>query len=503
MSAVSSLSPEQARELARSAPAGFAYVASVGRWIPAKHLQLISDRLVAIARREIDRLMIFMPPRSGKSQLVSEYTPPWYLGRFPDRRIILASYGAALASTWGRKSRDLLTEFGPEFFNVSVDAASSAADRWDIERRPGGMITAGIGGPITGRGADLLIIDDPIKDAEEAASEVIRAKHVDWYRSVARTRLMPNGAVVLMQTRWHERDLAGYLLADMQDGGEEWEVLSLPAIAEEDDALGRDPGAALWPKMFPIDVLEQTKRAVGSYFFTALYQQRPAPPEGFLFKRKNFGRWRMDTRDVHGILERTYVISHGDESRRFDAAPCPIFQTTDAAISEKETADFTVVATWTVTGDGDLILLDVQRRHFEEQMVVQFLAGENDKWGRPPMWIERFGAGRNPLARLKRMGYPVMEIPAEAGTQVDKVTRAFGAVALCEQHKLFFPFTAEWLGEYEHELASFPNATHDDQVDVTSYAARLVSVVNPGRGRAQRENVGPKPHSAGILGQRF
>jgi predicted phage terminase large subunit-like protein len=498
-------SAELERELARRSPAGFAYVASRGKWMPAAHLLLISEKLCAIARGEIDRLMVFMPPRSGKSQLISEYTPPWYLGCFPDRRIILASYGAALASTWGRRARNLLTEFGPGIFEVEVDNESKAADRWDIAGRTGGMITAGVGGPISGRGAHCLIIDDPVKNAEEAASEVIRAKHMDWWRSVARTRLMPGGAVVLLQTRWHEADLAGSLLAEMQDGGDQWEVLSLPAIAEDDgDVLGRSPGAALWPAFFDEEALQRTKRSIGSYFWSALYQQRPAPAEGFLFKRKDFRYWHEETNPAGAILQRWYVLTDDDGTRRFDTGTCPRFQTADVAISEKEAADWTVVATWAVTPAGDLLLVDLDRRHFEEQQTVQFLADANDKHGRVPMWIERFGAGRNPLAILARRGHPVQEVPAEAGAQMDKITRAFGAVALCEQHKLFLPRPEpEWLGPYVSELGSFPNAAHDDQVDVTAYAARLLPTIGMVGRRQVQPIPAPKPHSAGILNQRF
>jgi predicted phage terminase large subunit-like protein len=502
---LAALDGEAQRQLARATPAGFAWVASGGRWIPAAHLLLISEQLCRIARGEIDRLMVFMPPRHGKSQLISEFTPAWYLGRFPDRRVISASYGAALASTWGRKARDWLEELGPDLFDVAISDASSAAERWDIAGRPGGMITAGIGGPVTGRGAHLLIIDDPVKDAEEAASDTIRSKHWDWWQSVARTRLMPGGAAVLLQTRWHEDDLAGRLLKDMEDGGDQWEVLSLPAVAEaEGDALGRQVGEALWREFYDEENLASTKRAVGGYFWAALYQQRPAPAEGFLFKRKDFRYWRLETRDLYGILERTYVLADGDDVRRFDAAPCPVFQTVDVAMSEDETADYTVVATWTVTPHGDLLLLDLERRHFEEQMVTEFLAACNDKHGKPPMWVEKFGAGRSPLAKLQGMGYPVMEIPAEAGTQSDKITRAWGAIATNERHQLFFPHGPDWLGKYEDELAAFPNAAHDDQVDVTSYAARLVPVLQGSEQRRTKQPArGPKPQTAGLRNQAF
>ena len=189
------LTPDTAGKVARGSPAGLAYVASRGRWLPARHLLAIDEQLCRVERGEIDRLMIFQPPRSGKAMLTSEFTPAWYLGRHPDRRVILCSYGAHLASNWGRKARDVLAAYGPEFFDVRVATQSKAADHWNLQGEPGGMNTAGVGGPITGFGADLLIIDDPLKDAEEAGSEVIRAKQIDWWQAVARTRLMAGGAV--------------------------------------------------------------------------------------------------------------------------------------------------------------------------------------------------------------------------------------------------------------------------------------------------------------------
>ena len=177
--------------------------------------------------------MVTLPPRHGKSQLISQYFPAWYLGTFPDRRTILTSYEAGFAAGWGRRARDVLEEFGPEVFEVSVREDSSAADRWDINGHVGGMITAGVGGAITGRGADLLIIDDPVKNSEDAASKTMRDKAWEWYQSTAYTRLEPGGAIILVMTRWNEDDLAGRILKESQTGGEKWEVMNLPAIAEE------------------------------------------------------------------------------------------------------------------------------------------------------------------------------------------------------------------------------------------------------------------------------
>lgn len=211
-----------------------------------------------------------MPPRHGKSEYISKYLPSWFLGTFPDRRVLLASYEAGFAASWGRKARTLTEEFGDDIFGVKVAPESSAADRWDIAGRDGGMQTAGAGGAITGKGADLLIVDDPIKNWEEAMSPTIRDKMWDWWQSTAYTRLSPTGAAIVLQTRWHEDDLIGRLLKAQAAGdefAEQWELLSFPAINEA--------GEALWPEWFNLRRLRQTEQAVGPYKWNCLYQQRP------------------------------------------------------------------------------------------------------------------------------------------------------------------------------------------------------------------------------------
>ncbi len=489
-----------AQLLAASSPAGFAHVCSGGAWIPYEHLIVLNDHLVRVAGGEIDRLVVTMPPRHGKSVLVSQWFPAWYLGVFPDRQVMLASYEATFARSWGRKARQALTEHGPWVFGVDVAEEPRAADWWQVAAHNGVMVTAGIGGALTGKGADLLLLDDVVKNAEEAASDTIRRKHVDWWQSTASTRLQPGGAVVLVMTRWNEADLAGYLLSE-QPG--RWTVLNLPAIAEsDDDPLGRTEGQALCPELYDEAALEEIRRQVGSYYFAALYQQRPAPAEGRLFKRADLRYWRLDSNQVGAVTQQWLVLADSGGARRFDTGQCASFQTVDVAISAKEQADWTVIATWALTPDQDLLLVDLERRHFEEQQTVEFLAGANDRHRRPPMWIERFGAGRNPLAVLARRGHPVQEIPPEAGTQTEKLTRAFGAIAMCERHKLFLPSgQPPWLQDYEEELVAFPNAAHDDQVDVTSYAARLAPLLSAGRG-GQGQGKSPT-EMAGVRRQQF
>lgn len=231
--------------------------------------------------------MVFMPPRHGKSELCSHYLPAWYLGMWPDKKVILTSYEASYAASWGRKCRDTLEEYGAQMFGVSVRQDSRAADSWSIEGHSGEMHTAGCMGPITGQGANLLIIDDPVKNAEEALSQTIRDKTWDWYLSTAMTRLDDqHSAVILIMTRWHQDDLAGRLL-DREAG--KWEVVDFPALARTDDPLGRKEGHALWPMRFGEEYLAEIRDRPGAaYWWNSMYQQRPTSEDGLLFKRQDF-----------------------------------------------------------------------------------------------------------------------------------------------------------------------------------------------------------------------
>ena len=209
---------------------GFAYLVSEYR--PARHLIELSSRLVDIAAGRLDRLIVNMPPGHGKSELGSIHFPAWYLGHWPDRRVIVAAHTADLARRFGRRTRDILDEHGPEFFGVRVSEDSAAAGRWEIQKRRGSLIATGVGGPITGERADLIIVDDPIKNAMEATSVVYREKLKEWYKTTLRTRLQPRGAIVIIMTRWHEDDLCGWLLKRQEEGGRRWDLLNLPALAE-------------------------------------------------------------------------------------------------------------------------------------------------------------------------------------------------------------------------------------------------------------------------------
>ena len=435
-------------------PAGLARYATQGRWVLAPHLEVLNRKLVDLAAGRIRRLLVTMPPRHGKSELCSVYLPAWYLGNYPERRIILASYESDFAASWGRRVRDVLEQHG-HLFEVSLRADSAAAYRWDLDGYAGGMIAVGVGGAATGRGADLFIIDDPVKSPEEAQSQTMSRRIWDWYRGVARTRLEPGGAVLLIMTRWSEDDLAGRLLADPD--GEAWEVLNLPAIAEDNDPIGRVPGEALWPERFPLSELQATRKAVGSYLWSVLYQGRPAPLDGNVFRRPWFRYWTP--------MGDSYQLE--PDSRVIPANSCRRFITVDLAVSEKQSADYTVAAVWAVTNNQDLLLLDRIRKRIPGPDQIPLLRRLYDQWAPDTIGIEAVAYQLSIIQHARRDGLPVKELKPDR----DKVSRALVAAARLEGGTVYWPATAPWLDEWENELLLFPNSRHDDQVDTLAYAA--------------------------------
>lgn len=241
------------------------------------HHRLIASKLEAVERGEITRLMIFTPPRHTKSEMVSKKFPAWYIGRNPKKQIITASYAASLAQGFGRDVRNMILsrKFHNVFPGVDLSEDSSAKGHWHTNQ--GGVYVAvGVDGGLTGKGGNVCIIDDPVKDRKEAESPVVRQSTWDWYTSVLRTRLMPGAAIILVMTRWHPDDLSGRLIEAMHTGGEQWDVVNLPAVAcSPDDPLGRDIGEALWPKWFPRPALDSIKSVIGEREWNSLYQQNP------------------------------------------------------------------------------------------------------------------------------------------------------------------------------------------------------------------------------------
>jgi predicted phage terminase large subunit-like protein len=438
------------KQLARMTPAGFAAWTSRGKWVLAPHLSLLNFKLLEVAAGRIKRLIVSMPPRHGKSELLSRHFPAWYLGTFPDRRIMLASYEADFAASWGRKSRELLQEFGQELFGIKVSDTSSSNARWDLANTGGGMASVGMGGALTGKGAHVLIIDDPVKGAEQAASAIEREAQWEWFNSTAATRLEPGGSIVVVMTRWHEDDLAGRLLRSAGEGsGEVWEELRLPALAEENDLLGRNEGDALWPERFTREELEKIRDARGAYWWSALYQQRPVPRGGQMFKRSWFEI--VDELPVSGLSFVRYW---------------------DKAFTEGGGA-YTAGVLMAKHSSGIYYIVDVVRGQWEsgsrDEMILETARRDAEEFHRVKVWLEQEpgSTGRDSCAVLiKRLAGFIVEADKVTGSKEERAD-PLASQAQAGNIKIV---RASWNAAYLDELTIFPRGKYKDQVDASSGA---------------------------------
>jgi predicted phage terminase large subunit-like protein len=410
---------------------------------PNWHHRLLAQKLEAVERGEIDRLMITMPPRHGKSELASVRFPAWFLGRNPDKRVIGTAYSAKLAETFGRKVRDLMDDEKTRlvFDSAKLRDSSKAADRWDIVSG-GGYIASGVGGAITGMGGDLILIDDPIKNQEEADSQTYRSKVWDWYQSTLYTRLEKSGAIVLTLTRWHEDDLAGRLIADMENGGERWHILNLPAVAETTEPERRI-GDPLWAEKYDRRSLERIKTAVGTRVWNALYQQRPAPSEGAIFKKSWF--------------------------RFYDQLPVAadrFIQSWDMTFSDSKNSDYVVGQVWAVCG-ADRYLVDQVRERMDFVRTVDAVRNMSAKY---PMakrkLIEDKANGPAVISMLKSEIQGI--VPVSPGGS--KVSRAHAVSPIIEGGNVYLPRGKRFSDELIEECAIFPNGRNDDMVDAMTQA---------------------------------
>ena len=433
----------------------------------APHHRLICRKLEAVERGEIKRLMIFVPPRHGKSLLASTYFPAWYLGRNPDKYVITATYGQDLADDFGRQVKNQIADpcFQEIFPGVGLADDSRASRRFSVDgshggieqstNRQGAYYAVGVGGPLTGRGAHLLIIDDPVRNRQDADSETVRANIKSWYTSTAYTRLMPGGAVVVIQTRWHEDDLSGWLLAEHQHEG--WDIINLPALAEGDDALGREAGSALWPEQYDEEALNKIKLAVGPRDWSALYQQRPAPDSGDYFKRE----WLIPV-DVIPPKETLTIYGGSDYAVTADGG------------------DYTVHVVMGVAQDGRLYLLDLWRAQSASDVWVDAFCALVRKW-KPIGWAEEAGqikSGVGPFLVKHMMETESYVAREQFPTRGDKAVRAQSIRARMALQGLHVHRDAPWLADLVSEMMSFPVGVHDDQVDAMGLAGQLMDRIN-------------------------
>lgn len=479
---------EQA-QLAATHPVLWAMFASGGAWIPAPHLLYLADVLMQVVVGTILRVCVSLPPQHGKSEFMSKYVPTWYLGTHPTARILQFSYGQELTVEWTGQGRDLFAEFGPRVFGVDTWARAkrTAWDAYREGRRTGGSVRGvGKGGGVTGRAVDLGLGDDVLKDADEADSPAQRERAFRWLQSAVFPRAR---RLALIGTRWHFDDPIGRLMAAQERGeiGEPWTFVNIPAVAESDDPLGRQPGEPLWPAN-PLchgdpDWYRKKEVEVGTYVWSALYQGRPVPVEGGHFK----AGWFRPYEEVNGVLVAGEL--------RVPVARLRRYSTVDLAGSKRQRADWTVIATWGIDHETrTLWLLDVVRAQLEAPEIITALREVQQRMKPVTFYAERAAPQLNLVHRLKlaeaagekldpsddeqdvlikravASGLPVKRL--DPGDK-NKVTRSAPAQAIMAAGRLFTPARARWLAEFKSELLTFPGGAHDDQVDALSYGVQM------------------------------
>lgn len=422
--------------------------------------RLLARHLEQVIRGEIKRLMVFAPPQHGKSELISVRFPAFWLGQRPDDPVILSSYGASLAERHSAEARSCVESegYGELFPHVLTRQDTRSKQLWRIVGRRGGMLAVGVGGPVTGHGALLGIIDDPFENWEQARSRTQRDRVWEWWRGTFRPRIWEGGAIILVMTRWHEDDLAGRLLSEQ---AEDWTVLRLPALAETQDErdeaarllglptgyadpLGRAPGAALCPQRFSAAALREIKRDVGSVVWNAEYQGVPRPLEGSLFQR---GWFRVVAA----------VPAHAEQFRYWDKA------------GTQDAGDYTA-GVRLARAEGVYYVVDVVRGQWSahERERTQRATAEQDGVSVAIGLEQEPGSGGkdSSAASIQNLsGFTVHAYPATG----DKETRALPFAAQCEAGNVRL-VRGPWNAAYLDELCAFPNGTHDDQVDASSGA---------------------------------
>lgn len=417
-------------------------------YVPAEHHKLIADKLEAVARGDIKRLMITMPPRHGKSELASRRFPAWYLGKNPSAQIIAASYNSDLASDFGREVRNIVSS--PEYkaiFDVNLAQDSQAANRWHTDCK-GMYVAAGVGTAVTGRGADILLIDDPFKDREEADSERRRETVWGWYTSTAYTRLMPNGAIIVINTRWHDDDLSGRLLAQMSSGGDQWDVLSLPAIDKD--------GKALWAEWYPIERLAEIKGVLPARDWNSLYQQNPIPDDGDFFKLD----WFVEYDELPSGLS--------------------FYGASDYAVTDGG-GDYTEHGVFGVDQNKNIYVADWWRGQTTSSDWIEAKCDLVLKWS-PARWFGESGVIRRSVEpfMIQRMTDRGALCRVEWITSIsDKPSRARTIQGLASMGKVFFPKNAPWKSDILSQLLRFPAGKHDDAVDVFGLIGRGLEYIKP------------------------
>jgi predicted phage terminase large subunit-like protein len=424
---------------------------------PARHHLLLIDRLEAVARGDIPNLAVFMPPGSAKSTYASVLFPPWFFAQSPTQSILAASHTTELAEKWGRRVRNLVSEHSL-VLGVQLSADSQAAGRWALGSG-GEYYAAGVGTGIAGFRAKCGLIDDPIRSRQDADSELIRDRIWDWYINDFTTRLVPGASKILIQTRWHEDDLAGRALQH-----EDWEIVSLPALAEPGDALGRAVGEPLWSDGdygYGAQLSDLATRTPARTW-SALYQQRPAPEEGDYF---------------HADWLRPY-----DHDKPPPRSTLRIYGGSDYAVTA-DGGDYTVHAVVGIDPEGRMFLLDLYRRQASSDDWIEAFCDLVLKW-KPMSWAEEQGqirAGIGPFLDRRQRERKAYVVREAFPTRGDKAVRAQSIRGRMALEGLYVPVHAPWYADLRAELLSFPAGKHDDQVDALGLVGQLLDKMMAGQ----------------------
>ncbi len=425
-------------------------------YIVGRHHRLLADMLMDIEQGKKDRICVNIPPRHGKSQLVSIMFPAWFLGRNPNKKVMMVSHTTDLAVDFGRKVRNLIAteEYKAIFPTVSLAVDSKSAGRWNTNVG-GEYYACGIGSSIAGRGADLLLVDDPHseQDVINGNFEVFE-KAYDWFTFGARTRLMPGGRVAIIQTRWHMDDLTGRVVRDMSQNerADQYEVVEFPAILDTTSKkTGESVQKPLWPEFFDLEALLRTKASMPVFQWNAQYQQEPTAEEAALVKREWWQMWKKE-----------------------EPPACDyIIMSLDAAAETHNRADYTALTTWGVflneeVDNYNIILLNSIKKRMEFPELKQLAMDEYAEWEPDSFIVEKKSAGTALYQEMRRMGLPIQEYTPHRGSG-DKLARLNSVTDIVSSGLVWVPET-RWAEEVIEEIAGFPFMSHDDLVDSTVMA---------------------------------
>ena len=423
------------------------------------------SNLIAEAIAQGDQKLIFtLPPRHGKSTLISQWVPVWFLNLWPNQHILLASYGSELAIKFGRSVRNTIMEHNSEL-DVQISGDSTSVSRFHTTKS-GSMVSLGAGGSITGRGANLLLCDDLIKNWADSQSETLRKSLRDWFLTTLLTRLEPGGTCILTQTRWNSEDLVGYLI---REHGGQWKEIRIPALAEPNDCLGRAEGDALCPQRYGIEKLLEIKEQMGSYMFESLYQQRPSAPRAGMFKRDS---WKF---------------FQPEEKPNFQS----FIQSWDAGYQKSENASYSVCITIGIAPNGYYIL-DVFRERLEFPNLVRAVDNLYRRFIPELILVEAGGAGIS----LAQNIYNETRLPIRAikVKNKSKTQRAWEVTTIIENGRVFLPAKAVWLDDFLDEMTAFPHSRFTDQADALSQSLDFLRKYSPKIG-GNRPSVTKRPSS--------